>query len=52
MLCDALGREVRRESLAQAETAVSLAGVGEGLYFYEVESDGAVLKSGKLLLLH
>ena len=51
VLYDALGRAVQRKPLLSAETEVSLASVGEGLYFYEVENGGIVLGNGKVVVL-
>ncbi len=49
ILYDALGREVKRLVLSEAETHISLEGQSKGVYFYEIKREGELLASGTLV---
>jgi len=50
-LMDALGRTVREAALSEFETAVAVAGLPAGMYFWRMSVGGAVLQIGKVVVM-
>jgi hypothetical protein len=48
-LFDALGREVKRDIISSSTTTINRSGLEKGLYVWQIERDGIMIKTGKLI---